>query len=170
METVCFCSELFFWRWKPLLKLGGTNFKRKNHFLWFFFHQKKQFFHIVETYFSWNASFRLVKTDFLARTNHFFSCRQKLFFLSSGNVFLSESFIPPIGKGFFSLMETVTLPGSFFLLEETVTAMSGNQFLKTELILAGENWLSGYFLPLFCMFFRESVIPISGNAFFCPKE
>ena len=36
-------------------------------------------------------------------------------------------------------METVTLPGSFFLLEETVTAMSGNQFLKTELILAGES-------------------------------
>ena len=29
-------------------------------------------------------------------------------------------------------METVTLLESFFLLVETVTAMCGNQFLKTE--------------------------------------
>ena len=93
----------------------------------------------METYFSTNASFRVVETDFLASTNHFFrdSCLGKLLFLSSGNVFLNESFIPAIGEGFFSLMETVTLLESFFLLAETV--MSGNQFLKTELILAGGN-------------------------------
>ena len=83
-----------------------------------------------------------METDFLASTNHFLhffrsSCREKLLFLSSGNVFLNESFIPAIGEGFFSLMETVTLLESFFLLAETV--MSGNQFLKTELILAGGN-------------------------------
>ena len=108
-----------------------------------FFCQEKQFFHIKETYFSTNPSFRVVKTDFVASRNHFFiyffrdSCRRKLFFLFSGNLFLSESFIPAIGKGFFSLMETVTLLECFFLLAETVTAMNGNQFLKRELILAG---------------------------------
>ena len=36
-------------------------------------------------------------------------------------------------------MKTVTLLESFFQLAETVTAMSGNQFLKTELIFTGEN-------------------------------
>ena len=38
-----------------------------------------------------------------------------------------------------SLMETITLLESFFLLAETVTAICGNQFLKTELILADGN-------------------------------
>ena len=36
-------------------------------------------------------------------------------------------------------METATLLESFFLLAETVTAMNGNQFSKTELILACGN-------------------------------
>ena len=40
------------------------------HFLWFYF-QKKQFFCIEETYFSTNATFRVVETDFLASTNRF---------------------------------------------------------------------------------------------------
>ena len=123
METVCFCSELFFWCWKPLLKLGGI-LKEKhlpasgNHFLWFCC-QTKQFFRIAETYFSANALFRVVKTDFLASTNHFLyiiseTAAGESFFLSSGNVFLNESFIPAIGEGFFSLMESVTLLESFF--------------------------------------------------------
>ena len=85
-----------------------------------------------------------METDFLAKTNHFLnffrdSCQGKLFFLSGGNLFLNESFIPAFEEGFFSLMETITLLESFFLQVETVTAMSGNQFLKTELILAGGN-------------------------------
>ena len=36
-------------------------------------------------------------------------------------------------------METVILFESFFLLAETITVASGNQFLKPELILAGGN-------------------------------
>ena len=36
-------------------------------------------------------------------------------------------------------METVTLLEKIFLQAETVTAMSGNQFLKIELILGGGN-------------------------------
>ena len=67
------------------------------------------------------------------------SFRRKVFFLPSGNLFLNESFIPAIGEGYFSLMKIVTLLESFFLLVETVISMSGNQFLKTELILAGGN-------------------------------
>ena len=78
-------------------------------------------FRIVEKYFSTNASFRVMETDFLASTNHFLYFFQRLqpgkaFFLSSGNGFLSEPFITAIGEGFFSLMKTVTLPESFFLL------------------------------------------------------
>ena len=94
--------------------------------------------------------FLLVETiffDFLARGSSFSVSRnrifqemlEKAFFLSSGNLFLNESFIPAIGEGYFSLMKTVTLLESLFLLAETVTAVSGNQFLKIELVLAGEN-------------------------------
>ena len=78
----------------------------------------------------------------MASANHFlyiFLLPEKAFFLSSRNLFLNESFIPAIGERYFSLMKTVTLLESFFLLAETVTAMTGNQFLKTELILAGGN-------------------------------
>ena len=64
---------------------------------------------------------------------------EKGFFLTSGNLFLNESFIPGNGEGFLFLMETVTLLESFFLLAEIVTSMSGNQFLKTELIVGGGN-------------------------------
>ena len=67
------------------------------------------------------------------------SFRRKVFFLPSGNLSLNESFIPAIGEGYFSLMKIVTLLESFFLLVETVISMNGNQFLKTELILAGGN-------------------------------
>ena len=82
---------------------------------------------------------------------------EKAFFLSSGNVFLNESFIPAIGEGYFSLMKTVTLLESFFLLVETVTATSGNQFLKTELILAGDFLTSGnHFLPYCLIYFSRS--------------
>ena len=54
---------------------------------------------------------------------------EKAFFLSRGNVFLNEFFIPAIGEGFFSLMETVTLLTlNFLLLAETVSAIIANQF------------------------------------------
>ena len=46
--------------------------------------------------------------------------------MSSAN----KSFIPAIGEGYFSLMNTVTSLENF-LLAETITAMNGNQFLKT---------------------------------------
>ena len=88
----------------------------------------------METYFLTNVSFWVVETDFLASTNHFlcfFSetpARESFFFLSSGNVFLNESFIPAIAEIFFSLMETVTLLERFLLLAESVTAIIGNQF------------------------------------------
>ena len=35
---------------------------------------------------------------------------ESFFFLSSGNVFLNEPFIPAIGEGFFSLVEHVRVP------------------------------------------------------------
>ena len=92
-------------------------------------------------YFSTNASLRVVEADFLASTNHFLNFFQRLLlrkaFLFCLNVFLNESFITAIGEGFLSLMENVTLLESYLLLAETV--MSGKQFLKTELILAGGN-------------------------------
>ena len=98
----------------------------------------------MEKYFPTNTLFRVVETDFLASTNHFSyffrdSCWGKLFFKSSGNVFLNELFIPAIRKVIFLSigMETVTLLYFTLLLAETV--MGGNQFLKTELILTGGN-------------------------------
>ena len=85
-------------------------------------------------YFLTNASFWLVETDFLASKNQFsyifFSdtTAGESLFLSNGNVFLNEYFIPAIEEELFSLMETVTLLESFFLQAEIVTAISGNQF------------------------------------------
>ena len=51
----------------------------------------------METYFSMNALFRAVETDFL-----FFQrlLSVKAFFPSSGDVVLNESFIPATGEGF----------------------------------------------------------------------
>ena len=94
-----------------------------------------------ECFISGNASFRAMETDFLAITTHFLYsfkdfCRGKLFFCLVDCIF--ERILHSGYWGvFFSLMETVTLLESFFLLAETV--MSGNQILKAELILAGEN-------------------------------
>ena len=94
------------------------------------FCQKKQFFHIVETYSSTNASFRIVETDFLASTNH------------NETYSFNESFILAIGEGFSLYWKPSTLLESFFLLAKTVTDMSGNHFSKTDLILANGNSFS----------------------------
>ena len=51
---------------------------------------------------------------------------------------MNELFIPAIREGFFSLVEHVTLFERSFLLAKT-DVMSGDQFLNTELILAGGN-------------------------------
>ena len=78
---------------ETIMKLAGTNFKRKtfpasgNHFLWFFC-QQKQFFRIVETYFSANDSFRVVETIFFLRIWDT-PATASFIFLSSGNVFLN---------------------------------------------------------------------------------
>ena len=63
---------------------------------------------------------------------------ERFFALSSGNVFVNEPSILTIGEGFFSLVEHVTLFERFFLLVKT-DVMNGDQFLNTELILAGGN-------------------------------
>ena len=52
---------------------------------------------------------------------------------------MNESFTSAIGEEFFPLMEMFSLLERFFPLAETVTAISGNEFLKTKLILPGGN-------------------------------
>ena len=114
---------------KSIIEIRGNQFLKKSIFflvetIFFdFLARRSGYFRIVEKYFSTNASFRVVKRDFLASANHFLYFFQRLlpekaFFLSNGNEFLNESFIPAIGEGFSSLMETVTLLESFFLLAE----------------------------------------------------
>ena len=104
----------FFRCWKPFLKYWEPILKEK-HFpasgktIFADFLVRKSSFSI-----SRNASFRAVETDFLVSTNHilhiFFQrlLPEIAFFLFSGNFVLNESFVPAIGEGFFSLMETVT--------------------------------------------------------------
>ena len=142
-----------------------------------------------------NLIFLLVKTifDFLARRSSFsvqwerisrrmvhsgqwtriFRLVQTIsFFPSSGNVFFNESFIPAI-RGFSLYWKPSTLFESSFLLAKTVIDMSGNHFLKTNLILASGNSFSSQwkpFLPLPQMFFKKFFIPASGNKFFSPEE
>ena len=64
------------------------------------------------------------------------------FFASSGNVFFNESIIPAIGEGFPLYCEPSTLLESSFLLAKTVTDMSGNRFLETDLVLPSETSFS----------------------------
>ena len=87
-------------------------------------------------YFSTNASFRVVETDFLASTNH------KLFFRLVETYSLNESFISAIGEGSSVHWEPSTLIESSFLLAKTVTDMSGYHFLKTDLIFANGSSFS----------------------------
>ena len=130
--------RVFFWCWKPLLKLGRTNFKRKTFsckwkpFSSTFLPEQAVFPYRGNVFFQWMRHFELWKRIFwLVQTIFciFFErlLSEKAFFLSSAN----KSFIPAIGEGYFSLMKTVTSLENF-LLAETVTAMNGNQFLKTQ--------------------------------------
>ena len=130
------------------MKIRGTNFKEKhfqNHFLWFSC-QKKQFFCIIETYFSTNASFRLMETNFLACTNHFYmflgTTAVESFFFGLVETYFWMKLSYRLLEKDFSLVEHVTLFERFFLLAKT-DVMSGDQFLNTKLILAGGNWFSG---------------------------
>ena len=95
VEAVCFCLEPFFCCWKPWLKLEGINFNKiasGNHFR--FFCQRKQFFCIVETYFSTNALFWVVETDFLANTNHI------IFFRLVETYFLTNPYLQLLQRDF----------------------------------------------------------------------
>ena len=75
-----------------------------NHFQILF--QKKQFFCIVETFFSLNVSFLIVEMDFLASTNdNLISIYWKEFF--------NESFIPAIAEGFSLYWKPSSLLESF---------------------------------------------------------
>ena len=87
-----------------------------------FFVSRKRIFQRMLRSGWWKRIFWLVQTIFYI----FFQrpLLEKAFFLSSGNLFLNESFTPAIGEGFFYLMETVTLLESFLLLAKTLTAMS----------------------------------------------
>ena len=92
----------------------------------------------METIFDFfvNASFQVVETDILASTNH------KLFFRLVVTYFFNESFIPAIGEGFALYWKLSTILESSFLLAKTVTDMSGNHFLKTDIVLASGNSFS----------------------------
>ena len=86
------------------------------------------------------------------------------FFLPGGNVFLNESFILAIGLPI--QWKLSTLFESFFLVAKTITDMSGNHFLKTELILA----IGNHFLPLSQTIFKELFIPAIEKHFSIQKK
>ena len=101
VETVYFCSELFFCCCKPIGV--GQILKEKhfpaigNHFIWFSC-QKKQILCIVKCIFQRMAHSGKKKRIFWLMQTIFYiffrdSCWGKIYFPSSGNVFLNESFI-----------------------------------------------------------------------------
>ena len=83
IEEINFNRKIFFCYWKPF-----SIFLQKKK-------KKKQFFCIVETYFSTNASLQLVETDFLANTNH-----NKLFFRLVETYFLTNPSLQLLEKDF----------------------------------------------------------------------
>ena len=95
-------------------------------------------------YFSTNAPFRVVETDFLAGTNHVLYIFQilmpiKAFF----PIYRKRTFERILHSGslerIFLECKPSTLFGTLFLIPETVTDMIEKQFLKTKLILASGN-------------------------------
>ena len=56
--------------------------------------------------------------------------------------YFNECFIPATGKGVSTWWKPSNVLESSFLLAETVTDMSENHFLKTDLILASVNSFS----------------------------
>ena len=98
---------------EPILKekhfpVSGKHFLR-------FYCQKKQFSGIVETYFSTNASFPVVETDFFANTNRFL-----IYFPetpASENSFLSSGHHPRPQSNFLKIALTPhDFAGNFYLI------------------------------------------------------
>ena len=90
----------------------------------------------------------VVETDFLSNTNHFLyifseTPAGKSFFSVSRKLSFERILHSGHWQGFFSLMEVFTLLESFFLLAKTISAINGNELLRTKLILAGGNWFFG---------------------------
>ena len=111
VETVCFNSELFLCCWKSLLKLEGTNLKEK-HFLlveivfFYFLARRNTVFRYGGNVFLTNTSSQVVRTDFLASTNHFYiflqdSCEWKPIFRLV-ETFFSTNFLFPLLENYSS--------------------------------------------------------------------
>ena len=156
VEIVYFCSELFFCCLKLLLKLGGPILKDKhfpasgNHFLWFSC-QEKQFFGIVETYFRRMLRCGQTFVYYKPFSPYIFQrlLQVKTFFRLVEAYFWMNASFRLLEKDFLSSGNPLPYTAVFFVLEEIVTDMSGNQFLKTDLAsLASENWFSGQWKPL----------------------
>ena len=128
------------------------------------FCQKKSFFRITETYFSANASFPVVETDFLVSTNHklFFRLVKTFFFLTDPSFQLLEKDFLIIGNCLFCLRVLFST--------KTVTDISRNRFLKTDFILhVGTNFfflVETIFFHCLRYFSRISSHPVRGNTFF----
>ena len=153
METVCFCFELVFWCWKPLLKLGGTNFKKhfpasRNHLLWFPC-QTKQFLCIVETYFLINASFGVVETDFLANFSETFMAifsetpAEKSLFSVYWKRFFEWIFHSGYWRRIFFSNGDCYFTWKLFTTSRNRLCYEWKTILRTELVLAGGNWFFG---------------------------
>ena len=102
-----------------LFEIRGNQFQRKNISLLMkqsssIFLSEEEIFCIVETYFSMNASFRVLETDFLSCTNHFLYIFQRIL---------------PV-KAFFRLVETyIWTNPSFRLLEKGFSSRNGLLYL-----------------------------------------
>ena len=135
----------------------GTILKEKhfhasgNHFLRFSC-QKKLFFCKVETYFSTNASFRVVETGFFRN-----SCQWKFFLRLVKTYFWTH---PSSGywRRIFFLVETVYFTWKFFSTSGNLHWHERKPILKRELLFAGENVFlanRNHFLSLSKISFKE---------------
>ena len=81
-----------------------------------------------------NTSLRTVETKYLAIRNHFYifvdTCASESFFFVKWKCIFDRIFHFNYCKKISALVETIYFTWEFFLLVETVTDMSGNQFFK----------------------------------------
>ena len=116
----------------------------------------------------WKRIFWLVQTIFLYIFQRLLL--EKLFFLSSGNLFLSESLTAAIEERIFLSSGDHHFTWKFFSTSGNCHCYEWKPIFKDRTYSCRWKLIFNHFPPLSHIFFKESFIPISGNLYFSPEE
>ena len=134
-------AENYYWKEGELI-LKEKHFSAGGNQFFLFSCQKKQFVLIAEMYILTNALFRVVEIDFLVNPNHFLHISSETSASDSFSVYWKRILERILHSGYWrrilSLMETVYSTWKFCSTSGNCHWYEWDQFLKTELIFAGD--------------------------------